>query len=66
MPTSQTMLVASSDLHYGISRLVLNPHLSIGNIPLLPEKFKLLKYVLAVVGCLWLSVQVHRKHTAPP
>jgi hypothetical protein len=36
-----------------------------GNIPFLPEKFTLLKYVLAIIGCLRLAVHVLREHTAP-
>jgi hypothetical protein len=59
------VLVGRIDLHNSIRRLVLNPNMSTGSIPLLLEKFKLLKYVLAVIGRLRLAAHVHREHTAP-
>jgi hypothetical protein len=49
--TSSSQTGGSSDLHKGISRLALTPNMNTGNISLLPEKFKLLIYVLASSAC---------------
>jgi hypothetical protein len=48
----------------GSSDYTTAPNINTGNILFLPEKFTLLKYVMAVIGCLGLPVHVLREHTA--